>query len=179
MKLFNRLIRILEIIFYLISFQINVINCQQYVPKKRAFNTVTLVGKKIFFLGGFTESPKSSFINDFFTLDVSNSFNQSEEFPFEDLSKLSTNVLIPGHNRATTSVANDTFFLFGGHMGNYSDYASKILLMATSSCGAKEIKHKPIKYYNVMDTFDTINKVWLSINFDGTASAPTKDVSRN
>ncbi|CAB5326402.1 unnamed protein product [Rhizophagus irregularis] len=127
MKLFNKLIRILEIIFYLISFQINVINCQQYVPMKRAFHTATLVEKKIYFLGGFTEL--SIYTNDFFTLDVSKSFNQSEGCPFEDLNHLSASV-VPEHNRATTSVgglSNDTFFLFGGDMGSQSKYASEIL----------------------------------------------------
>ncbi|CAB4483524.1 galactose oxidase, partial [Rhizophagus irregularis] len=204
MRLFNKLIRILGIILYLISYHINVINCQQYVPMKRSFHTATLVGNKIYFLGGFTDF--ANYTNDFFTLDVSKSFNQSEGIPYEDLNYLSTGV--PEHNRATTSVggeSKDTIFLFDGHMGNYTDYASEVVqsfstsekiwqtvttnvgkepMRRTSSNaatdsngkaylfgGAKELR--PIQYYNVMNTFDTINKVWFSINFDGIASAPT------
>ncbi|RGB26649.1 hypothetical protein C1646_674627 [Rhizophagus diaphanus] len=198
MKLFNKLVRMLEIIFYLISFQINVINCQQYVPMKRAFHTATLVEKKIYFLGGFTEL--SIYTNDFFTLDVSKSFNQSEGCPFEDLNHLSASV-VPEHNRATTSVggiSKDTFFLFGGDMGSQSKYASEVLQSFNTSKqvwqyvtinsgeeplrrtsmnavtdnngkvylygGVKELV--PIQYFNTMDTFDTVNKIWFSIDYD-------------
>jgi hypothetical protein len=204
MKLLNKSIRTLVIIFYLISFQTNLINCQQYVPMKRAFHTASLVGKKIYFLGGFTEL--TIYTNDFFTLDVSKSFNQSEGCPLEDLSYLSVNV-VPEHNRATTSVgglSKDTIFLFGGDMGSQSKYASEILQSFSTSKqvwqsvtinsgeeplrktsmnaaidnngkvylfgGAKELV--PIQYFNAMDTFDTINKVWLSMDFDVTLVTP-------
>jgi hypothetical protein len=197
MKLLNKLIRILGVISYLIGFHINVINCQKYVPMKRAFHTATLVGDKIYFLGGYTNL--SNYTNDFFTLDVSKSFKGSEGYPFEDLSYLS--VSVPEHNRATTSVggrSKDTIFLFDGHMGIYTDYANEIVQSFSTSDkiwqsvtvnvgkepkrrtsmnaatdnngkvylfgGAKELD--PIQYYNTMNTFDTINKAWQSMDSD-------------
>ncbi|GBB86471.1 hypothetical protein RclHR1_01290015 [Rhizophagus clarus] len=195
MNPFDKLIRILGLILCLIICQINVINCKQYVPMQRAYHTATFVGDKIYFLGGFTES--LNYTNDFFTLDVSKSFNQSEGLPFEDLSYLSSSV--PEHNRATTSVGGqlkDTIFLFDGHMGNYTNYASEVVQSFSTSekiwqsvtinsgveplrrtsmnaatdnngkvflfGGAKELD--PIQYYNIMNTFDTINKVWNSMS---------------
>ena len=43
----------IQIILYIIHFQIIAINCQEYVRLERAFHTATLVGNIIYFLGGF------------------------------------------------------------------------------------------------------------------------------
>ncbi|RIA87183.1 hypothetical protein C1645_878202 [Glomus cerebriforme] len=130
MKILNKLIQI-RIIFYIINFQIYVINCQQDATPMtlgRAFHTATLVWPKIYFLGGYSEL--SNYTNDFFYLDVSNPVNKTEGFQFVNLAYLTPNTTISGHNRATTSVGGeprDTIFLFDGHMGNDSYYASGVI----------------------------------------------------
>jgi hypothetical protein len=52
-------------------------------------HTATLVGTKIYFLGGSTSDGSGDLLNDFFYLDISKSFDKTEqELPFVDLIKL-------------------------------------------------------------------------------------------
>src|SRR3954454_1522246 len=118
----------IQIILYIINFQIIAINCQGNVMIAigKAFHTASLVGKKIFFLGGLINlNPKEIDSNHFFYLDISKSLvsrspDKNKTFPFKDLTNLTLTSGIPPHNRATTPVGgpfNESIFLFGGNMG--------------------------------------------------------------
>ena len=84
--------KILIILFYFFRIIIN-INCQQYVPTGRYFATATLVGTKIYFLGGGAITGQYS--NDFFYLDISKSFDKTKALPFVNLSDKASE--IPPH----------------------------------------------------------------------------------
>ncbi|GBB86472.1 hypothetical protein RclHR1_01290016 [Rhizophagus clarus] len=166
-----KLIRILGIIFCFINFQINITSSEQYVLKNRALHTATLIGKKIYFLGGLTKSltgPSTYSTNDFFTLDVSKWFNQSEGYPYEDLSNSTVNV-IPVHNRATTSVGGhfkDSIFLFDGDMGRQSNYASETLQSFSTSQQTWEnveinFGEEPLRKTSMNAATDNNGKVYL------------------
>jgi N-acetylneuraminic acid mutarotase len=114
--------RNLKLAFYIFFSQIIVnISCQQYVPVGRYFHTATLVGTKIYFLGGQTAT--ESLTNDFFYLDISKSFDKTKEaLPFVDLTDKALE--IPPHQRAVTTVfgeLKDLIFLFGGNMERFND----------------------------------------------------------
>src|SRR5581483_554128 len=123
------------LIFFIYFFQIIVKrNCQQYVPIGRCFHTATLIGTKIYFLGGATSINSvilqtTNYTNDFFYLDISNSFNKTNALPFVNLTNTSSE--IPPHFAAATSVfgePRDSIFFFGGDMGMYNDYPSKLTI---------------------------------------------------
>src|SRR5581483_632884 len=109
--------------FFIYFFQIIVkINCQQYVPVGRCFHTATLIGTKIYFLGGAISInaiyESLNYTNDFFYLDISNSFNKTNGLPFVNWTNKSSE--IPPHYAAATSVfgeLKDSIFFFGGDMG--------------------------------------------------------------
>jgi N-acetylneuraminic acid mutarotase len=111
------------LIFYIIFFHIIVnINCQQYVPKERSLHTATLVGTKIYFLGGAENPESTKFLNDFFYLDVSKSFDKEKALPFIDLTNKASE--IPPHYGAATTVfgaLKDSIFFFGGDIGKSND----------------------------------------------------------
>jgi hypothetical protein len=114
------------LIFYIFFSQIIVnINCQQYVPARsmgRYLHTATLVGTRIYFLGGVRENGDS---NDyyFFYLDITKSFDKTKEaLPFVNLTL--EGLEIPAHYGATTSAfgeLKDSIFFFGGDMGSSND----------------------------------------------------------
>jgi hypothetical protein len=113
------------LIFSAFFFQIiDNINCQKYVPKGIYLHTATLVGTKIYFLGGSTSvNFTESYINEFFYLDISESFDKSKEpLPFVNITDKASE--IPPHFAATTSVfgeLKDSIFFFGGYMSDLSD----------------------------------------------------------
>src|SRR4051812_5448629 len=116
------------IIYILFSQIITKINCQKYVQHVpvggmgRYLHTATLVGTKIYFLGGKREYDYS---NDyyFFYLDITKSFDKTKEaLPFVNLT--CEGLEIPPHYGAATSVfgeLKDSIFFFGGDMGNSND----------------------------------------------------------
>src|ERR1043166_2949704 len=91
------------------------INCQHYVPAGRFLHTATLIGTKIYFLGGaISVSPRQS-TNDFFYLDISKSFNKSNPLPLVDLKDKALE--LPPHYAATATTfgeLKDSIFFFGG-----------------------------------------------------------------
>src|SRR3954452_20636051 len=92
-------ILIFLIYFFRIIFNIN---CQQYVPTGRYLHTATLVGTKIYFLGGVI-SIEPQFTNEFFYLDISKSFDKTKgALPFVNLSDKASE--IPKHYAAATTV---------------------------------------------------------------------------
>ncbi|RIA87928.1 hypothetical protein C1645_739757 [Glomus cerebriforme] len=114
------------LIHFIIFFQIIVnINCQPYVPAGRSHHTATLIGTRIFFLGGATNIINGKFqtSNDFFYLDVSRSFNKTKDkLPFVDLSVKAKD--IPPHFGAAATVfgePKDSIFLVDGDMGKFND----------------------------------------------------------
>src|SRR3954464_250334 len=115
---------ILYIIFFHILVNIVNINCQQYVPMARSMHTATLVETKIYFLGGSKSDKSGEYLNDFFYLDISKSFDKTKEaLPFVDLSDKASG--IPPHYGAATSVfGKDSIFIFGGDMGKFNDQLS-------------------------------------------------------
>ena len=111
------------LIFLVYFFQIIVnINGQKYVPKGRYLHTATLVGTKIYFLGGGLDAGGIFYTNDFFYLDISESFDKTKgALPFVNISDKSSE--IPKHYAATTTVfgeLKDSIFFFGGNMTNYN-----------------------------------------------------------
>jgi hypothetical protein len=111
----------IQIIFYIIFFEIIIINCKQYVPMGRSYHTATLVGTKIYFLGGNLSNNKLS--NEFFYLEISKSFDKTKgSLPFVDLSDKFSG--IPSHSKAVTSIGGklrDSIFMFGGNIGIFDD----------------------------------------------------------
>jgi hypothetical protein len=99
----------------LLLFQLCVeINCQLQ-PLERDYHTSTLIGDKLYILGG-----RSVRINvgdagkDFFYLDVSVEFN-TKNLLWRDLSSINT---VPPHGAATSvkgGANNNTLFLYGGY----------------------------------------------------------------
>jgi hypothetical protein len=117
-------------ILYITFFQIIVnINCQQYVPKGRYFHTATLVGMRIYYLGGRNINNLST--NDFFYLDISKSFNKTENsLPF-------VNVILNGttprhYGGATTVFDKNSIFLFGGDRGTLQNTEDLIYRLDTT-----------------------------------------------
>src|SRR2546421_486925 len=110
-------LKILIFLIYLFQSIVN-INCQQYVPMGRYLHTATLVGTKIYFLGGVLDASSTQLTSDFFCLDISKSFDKTKgELPFVNLSDKASE--IPEHYSATTTVfgeLNDSIFFFGGDM---------------------------------------------------------------
>jgi hypothetical protein len=112
------------LIFCIIFFHTIVnINCQQYVPRARSMHTATLIGTKIYFFGGAEDLKVTKFLNDFFYLDISKSFDkEKKELPFVDLTDKALE--IPPHFGAATTVfgaLKDSIFFFGGEMGKSND----------------------------------------------------------
>src|SRR5436305_12675915 len=111
------------LIFHMIFFHTVVnINCQKYVPMERSMHTETLIGEKIYFLGGSKSNEDGVLLNDFFYLDISKSFNKKEALSFVDLSDKA--LIIPPHFGAATSVfgaLKDSIFLFGGAVNQFND----------------------------------------------------------
>src|SRR5688572_14313059 len=70
-NILNKLKIRIQIILYIINFQIIAINCQGNVTIGRIFHTATLVGKKIYFLDGYIDLKEKIDTNHFFCLDIS------------------------------------------------------------------------------------------------------------
>ncbi|CAG8478359.1 9084_t:CDS:2 [Ambispora leptoticha] len=91
-----------------------------FIPDSRYAHTATLVGTKLYFLGGIT-SPDGNFTNsslpqaEFFTLDLSKSFDttQNEQMPWENLTNPSVPAIAWGA-AAVGGADNATIYLFGG-----------------------------------------------------------------
>src|ERR1051326_6721171 len=111
-------LKLLIVLIYF--FQIIVkINCQQYAPKGRYLHTATLIGTKIYFLGGVLNVDATQFSNEFFYLDISKSFDKTKALPFVNLSDKAS--AIPNHYGATTATfgeLKDSIFFFGGNMSS-------------------------------------------------------------
>ncbi|GBB90350.1 hypothetical protein RclHR1_17290003 [Rhizophagus clarus] len=106
-----------NLILYITFFQIIInISCQQYIPRGRVYHTATLIGTRIYFLGGLNND--SLLTNDFFYLDISKSFNKIEgPLPFVNVTLSGS---IPKHYGATTSAfgkSKSSIFFFGGDIG--------------------------------------------------------------
>ncbi|CAG8607999.1 7990_t:CDS:2 [Ambispora leptoticha] len=91
-----------------------------FIPASRYAHTATLVGKKLYFLGGIT-SPDGIFTNsslpqaEFFSLDLSTTFDttQNEQMPWENLMNPSVPAIAWG-TAAAGGANNATIYLFGG-----------------------------------------------------------------
>ncbi|RIA87923.1 hypothetical protein C1645_827084 [Glomus cerebriforme] len=88
----------------------------------RSLHTATLIGTKIFFLGGALGSINRVLqpSNDFFYLDISKSFDKTNgNLPFIDLNYKALEIP-PHYGSAATAFGTpkDSIFLFGGDMGN-------------------------------------------------------------
>src|SRR3954453_20351256 len=111
MKILNKLIQIqIQIIFYIINFQIIVINCKGNVHKGRAFHKMAYVRNYIYFLGGYIEQ-EATYTNDFFHLDISNHLNKNDGLIFGNLSIPSFDIL-QNDLFAIGGESNDKIFLF-------------------------------------------------------------------
>lgn len=111
----------IQIILYMIFFEITIVSSQQYVPMGRRYHTATLVGTKIYFLGGNLQNYE--FTNEFFYLEISKSFDKTKgSLPFVDLSNKFSG--IPALSGAVASIGGklrDSIFLFGGSIGAFDD----------------------------------------------------------
>ncbi|CAB4395795.1 unnamed protein product [Rhizophagus irregularis] len=122
-----------HLILYITFFQIFAnINCQQYVvPKGRIFHTAALIGTKIYYLGG--QNNESLLTNDFFYLDISKSFNNTEgSLPFVNVTLGDS---VPEHYGATTVVFGkfkESIFFFGGDMGTLQNTESLVYILNTT-----------------------------------------------
>src|SRR5436305_14894083 len=92
----------------------------------RGLHTAALVGTKVYFLGGLInnlENKQRLFLDDFFYLDISKSFDKTKDgLPIINLSDKSLE--IPSHYGAASTVfgnLKDSIFLFGGDMGTFND----------------------------------------------------------
>ncbi|RIB14363.1 hypothetical protein C2G38_1661045 [Gigaspora rosea] len=103
--------RLIVLILSIISFLLIFLNATlAYFPGERSGHTAFLVANKLYFLGGKNKFGKRT--NDFFYLDVSNSFLTSN-LSFHDLSYLS--ITLPPHQRGTASLCGNTsIYFFGG-----------------------------------------------------------------
>jgi hypothetical protein len=121
------------LILYITFFQIFAnVNCQQYViPKGRIFHTAALIGTKIYYLGG--QNNESLLTNDFFYLDISKSFNNTEgSLPFVNVTLGDS---VPEHYGATTVVFGkfkESIFFFGGDMGTLQNTESLVYILNTT-----------------------------------------------
>ncbi|CAG8519018.1 5631_t:CDS:2 [Ambispora gerdemannii] len=99
-----------------------------YIPASRYAHTATLIGTKLYFLGGIGASPDGTFTNssspraDFFTLDLSASFDTGKDrVPWEDLKKTDASVPEVAWGTAAVGGTNKaTIYLFGGSMSGDS-----------------------------------------------------------
>ena len=124
------------------------VSCQQYyVPKGRSLHTATLIGTKIYFLGGSFNKGNyittTQSLNDFFYLDISKPFDKTKEaLPFVDLSEKALE--IPPHLGASTFVigeSKDTIFLYGG---NVEDLNKNIFSLTYSFNTTQLLNWKPV-----------------------------------
>jgi len=102
---------------------INVVN--SFIPASRYGHTATLVGKKIYFIGGSSAAPWNTYPlrKDFFYLDVSRSFNTTDPslIPWTDLSSIPGTPASESPSVTLGGLNNDLIILFGGAMdGNSS-----------------------------------------------------------
>ncbi|CAG8568713.1 15993_t:CDS:2, partial [Cetraspora pellucida] len=126
----------------LLNFQPLYILVKAYIPIPRHLHSATLVGNKLYILGGdIGSTDPSAFLpsNDFFYLDVSVAFNTTN-IPWTNLTGV---VVIPKHSRAAVSTRDKIIFLFGGGFEN-------------SSYGI------PLVY-----TFNTIKSMWNTAAIQG------------
>jgi N-acetylneuraminic acid mutarotase len=82
-----------------------------FKPDPRNGHTSTLINNKLYILGGVIDKNNSSPKETFLYIDLSVPFN-TNKITWHDLS--SKNSTVPAHHLATTSVVNNTIFLFGG-----------------------------------------------------------------
>jgi hypothetical protein len=160
-------IKILFLYIYFLQIIFN-INCQQYAPVGRIQHTATLVGTKIFFLGGKVgkiNGDKST--NDFFYLDISKSFEKSKDaLPFVNLTDNA--LVISPHYGAATSVfgkLKDSIFFFGGDMGILNDQSRLTYSFNTTQLEWKTVTVSqgiiPIRK-SIMDAVtDNNNKIYI------------------
>ncbi|CAG8488736.1 1922_t:CDS:2 [Cetraspora pellucida] len=126
----------------LLNFQPLYILVKAYIPIPRHLHSATLIGNKLYILGGDIGSTEpSAFLpsNDFFYLDVSVAFNTTN-IPWTNLSGV---IVTPKHSRAAVSTRDKIIFLFGGGFEN-------------SSYGI------PLVY-----TFNTTKSMWNTIAIQG------------
>ncbi|POG68776.1 hypothetical protein GLOIN_2v1632718, partial [Rhizophagus irregularis DAOM 181602=DAOM 197198] len=121
-----------NLILYITFFQIIVnINCQQYVPKGRVFHTSTLIGTRIYYLGG--QNNESLLTNDFFYLDISKSFNKTKDsLPFVNVTLGGS---VPRHYGAATTVfgkSKNSIFFFSGDIGALQNTIQLIYTLDTT-----------------------------------------------
>lgn len=121
-----------NLILYITFFQIIVnINCQQYVPKERVFHTATLIGTRIYYLGG--QNNESLLTNDFFYLDISKSFNKTKDsLPFVNVTLSGS---VPRHYGAATTVfgkSKNSIFFFSGDIGALQNTIQLIYTLDTT-----------------------------------------------
>src|SRR6266542_4297474 len=102
------------------------INSQEttsFRPKQRCYHTASFINKKLYISGGQSFNGSIDIVGaDFFYLDFSLRFNNTQELLWYNLSNNSS---IPSHTSSATSVKgganNDTLFVYGGFSPNQTD----------------------------------------------------------
>jgi hypothetical protein len=94
-------------------------NCQKtpFKPAIRTFHTATLIGNKLYFVGGLLNITADGSVvpvgKEFFYLDVSSPFN-TKELLWQDLSSIYTVPFHAGAAAVKGGANNNTLFLYGG-----------------------------------------------------------------